>query len=163
MSILVLIDSCTITLITLLTTHALTHGNSYLVNSRLYLVYKDPCRETCLSGSFFCAIQVVSSKPDWTPSVSIVHNAVLNLGWSFYLLSSFDSICKEMLYSISSIQLIWLIRPSKTTPQPVSDIRMSLWTQRNSEWLLFPMLDPSQKWEKETDVINSTNKKAMNC
>ena len=60
-----------VTLITLLmthvTTHVVTHGDSYLVNPKSYLVYKDPCRETCPSGSFSCAIQVVSSKPDQTP------------------------------------------------------------------------------------------------
>ena len=60
-----------VTLITSLTTHVTTHvtthGDPYLVNPRLYLVYKDPCRETCPSGLFFCAIQIVSNKPDRTP------------------------------------------------------------------------------------------------
>ena len=60
-----------VTLITSLATHVTTyvatHGDSYLVDPRPYLVYKDPYRETCPSGLFSCAIQVISSKPDQTP------------------------------------------------------------------------------------------------
>ena len=59
-----------VTLITSLMTHVMTHvtihGDPYLVNPKPYLVYKDPCKETCLSGLFFCAIQVVPSKLDRT-------------------------------------------------------------------------------------------------
>ena len=109
MNILASINSCTITLITLLmthasthvTTHVITHGDSYLVDPRPYLVYKDPCRETCLSGSFFCIIQVVPNKSDcipfspYCPQYSIGLRLIFSPFMVFQLHVQRDALCED--------------------------------------------------------------------